>query len=48
MTRWLPVLVMMYMVAALAWWSVLLLQQNEQLYILKSEKIQTTAREQNT
>lgn len=42
MTRWLPILVMMYMVAALAWWSVLLLQQNEQLYILKSEKIQTT------
>lgn len=41
MTRWLPILVMMYMVAALAWWSVLLLQQNEQLYLLKTEKILT-------
>jgi signal transduction histidine kinase len=42
MTRWLPILVMMYMVAALAWWSVLLLQQNEQLYLLKTEKIHTS------
>lgn len=37
MTRWLPILVMMYMVAALAWWSVLLLQQNQQLFQLKKE-----------
>lgn len=35
MIRRLPILVMVYMVAALCWWSVLLLQQNEQLFNLK-------------
>lgn len=42
MTRWLPILVMMYMVAALAWWSVLLLQQNEQLFLLKKEIVSSS------
>lgn len=37
MIRWLPILVMVYMVAALTWWSVLLLNQNEQLFQLKKK-----------
>ena len=37
MIKRLPILVMIYMVAALSWWSVLLLQQNEQLFHLKME-----------
>ena len=37
MMKRLPILVMIYMVAALSWWSVLLLQQNEQLFHLKME-----------
>ncbi|MBK8700168.1 MAG: HAMP domain-containing histidine kinase [Saprospiraceae bacterium] len=37
--KWLPVLVMVYMVAALSWWSILLLNQNNQLYQLKKEHI---------